>query len=81
METRIPMDTHYSERLSARESNEPSGSLLERWGNSTIRRFEDGRMASVGNVDDTGKILEREPLLLREWAKLHAHELLEIAGS
>jgi hypothetical protein len=26
-------------------------------------------------------ILGREPLLLREWAKLHANELLEIAGS
>ena len=31
------MDTHYSERLSARESNEPSGSLLERLGNSMAK--------------------------------------------
>src|SRR5258706_1185442 len=37
MGTRIHMDTHYSERLSARESNEPSGSLLERWGNSMAK--------------------------------------------
>jgi len=29
----------------------------------------------------TEKILGREPLLLREWAKLYANELLEIAGS
>jgi NAD(P)H dehydrogenase (quinone) len=47
-----------------------------------FRYVEDGRMAYVGSVkDDTEKILGREPLLLREWAKLHAHELLEIAGS
>ena len=40
-----------------------------------------GRMAYVGSVkDDTEKILGREPLLLRDWAKLHADELLEIAG-
>ena len=39
-------------------------------------------MAYVGTVrDDTKKILGREPLLLREWAKIHANELLEIAGS
>ena len=31
------MDTHYSEGLSARESNEPSGSLLERLGNSMAK--------------------------------------------
>jgi NADPH:quinone reductase len=30
------MDTHYSESLSARESNEPSGSLLG-WGNSMAK--------------------------------------------
>jgi NAD(P)H dehydrogenase (quinone) len=47
-----------------------------------IRYVEDGRMAYVGTVrDDTKKILGREPLLLREWAKVHANELLEIAGS
>jgi hypothetical protein len=47
-----------------------------------FRYVEDGRMAYVGSVkDDTEKILGREPLLLREWAKLHANELLEIAGS
>ena len=46
-----------------------------------FRQVEDGRMAYVGSVkDDTKKILGREPLLLREWAKLHADELLEIAG-
>ena len=45
-------------------------------------QVEDGRMAYVGSVrDDTKKILGREPLLLREWAKLHANELLEVAAS
>ena len=45
-------------------------------------QVEDGRMAYVGNVkDDTDKILGREPLSLRQWAKLHASELLEIADS
>jgi hypothetical protein len=47
-----------------------------------FRYVDDGRMAYVGSVkDDTQNILGREPLLLREWAKLHANELLEIAGS
>lgn len=47
-----------------------------------FRQVEDGRMAYVGSVkDDTKKILGREPLLLREWAKLHVNELLAIAGS
>jgi NAD(P)H dehydrogenase (quinone) len=47
-----------------------------------FRYVEDGRMASVGRVkDDTKRILGREPLLLRQWAKLHANELLKIAGS
>src|SRR6201982_2341995 len=47
-----------------------------------FRYVEDGRMAYVGTVrDDTKTILGREPLLLREWAKLHANKLLEIAGS
>ena len=45
-------------------------------------QVEDGRMAYVGSVrDDTNKIIGREPLLLREWAKSHANELLEIASS
>src|SRR5258708_5997393 len=44
-------------------------------------QVEDGRMAYIGSViDDTKKLLGREPLLLRDWAKLHANELLEIAG-
>jgi len=39
-------------------------------------------MAYVGSVkDDTERILGREPLLLREWAKLHANELFGDAGS
>ena len=39
-------------------------------------------MAYVGSaIDDTKKVLGREPLLLRDWAKLHVDELLEIAGS
>jgi len=47
-----------------------------------FRYVEDGRMAYVGTVrDDTKKILGRETLLLREWAEVHANELLEIAGS
>ena len=38
--------------------------------------------AYVGSVsDDTKKILGRAPLLLREWAEIHASELSEIAGS
>jgi NAD(P)H dehydrogenase (quinone) len=44
-------------------------------------QVEDGRMAYIGSViDDTKKLLGREPLLLRDWAKLHANELLEAAG-
>ena len=47
-----------------------------------FRYVEDERMAYIGSVkDDTKKILGRELLLLRDWAKLHAHELLELAGS
>ena len=47
-----------------------------------FRQVEDGRMAYIGSVrDDTKKLLGREPLLLRDWAKLHADELLEIARS
>jgi NAD(P)H dehydrogenase (quinone) len=38
-------------------------------------------MAYVGSViDDTKKLLGREPLLLKDWAKLHANELFEAAG-
>jgi uncharacterized protein YbjT (DUF2867 family) len=62
------------------------GSMFERayskGGFEFFRYVEDGRMAYIGTVrDDTKKILGREPLLLREWAKIHANELLEIAGS
>ena len=47
-----------------------------------FRQVEDGRMAYVGSVkDDTKQILGREPFLLKEWAKIHAYELLQIAGS
>ena len=47
-----------------------------------FREVEHGRMAYIGSVaDDTKDVLGREPLLLRDWAKLHANELLEIAGS
>ena len=46
-----------------------------------FEQVEHGRMAYVGSViDDTKKLLDREPLLLRDWAKLHANELLECAG-
>jgi NAD(P)H dehydrogenase (quinone) len=63
-----------------------SGSTFEpayaKGGQEFFQQVEDGRMAYVGIVrDDTKKILGREPLLMREWAKLHANELLEIAGS
>src|SRR5713101_2488720 len=47
-----------------------------------FEQVEDGRMAYVGSViDDTKKLLGREPLLLKDWATLHANELLEAAGS
>ena len=47
-----------------------------------FRYVEDGRMAYAGNVrDDTKQILGRDPFLLKEWAKIHASELLQIAGS
>src|SRR6266403_4029806 len=47
-----------------------------------FEQVEDGRMAYVGSVvADTKQILGREPLLLRDWAQLHAGELLEAAGS
>ena len=46
-----------------------------------FEQVEDGRLAYVGSViDDTKKLLGRGPLLLREWATLHANELLEAAG-
>jgi NAD(P)H dehydrogenase (quinone) len=46
-----------------------------------FRQVEDGRMAYIGSVaDDTKRLLGREPLLLRDWAKLHANELLEAVG-
>jgi uncharacterized protein YbjT (DUF2867 family) len=47
-----------------------------------FEQVEDGRMAYVGSlVDDTKQLLGREPLLLRDWAQIHANELLEAAGS
>ncbi len=57
------------------EAEQP-GSIFEpayaKGGLEFFRYVEDGRMAYVGSVkDDTEKILGREPLLLREWAKLH----------
>src|SRR5260221_7342971 len=46
-----------------------------------FRQVEDGRMPYIGSVlDDTKRLLSREPLLLKDWAKLHANELLEAAG-
>jgi hypothetical protein len=67
------------------ETTQP-GSMFEpaysKGGFEFFRYVEDGRMAYVGTVrDDTKTILGREPLLLREWAKLHADELLKIVGS
>jgi NAD(P)H dehydrogenase (quinone) len=62
------------------------GSAFERayakGGFELFEQVEDGRMAYIGRViDDTKQLLGREPLLLRDWAKLHANELLEAAGS
>ena len=67
------------------ETTQP-GSMFEpaysKGGFEFFRYVEDGRMAYAGSVrDDTKQILGREPFLLKEWAKLHANELLEIAGS
>ncbi len=66
------------------EATQP-GSMFEpayaKGGFEFFRYVEDRRMAYVGSVkDDTKEILGREPLLLKEWAQLHADELLEIAG-
>src|SRR5258707_15254442 len=62
----------------------PPGSTFEpanvKGGIELFREVEHGRMAYIGSVaDDTKHVLGREPLLLRDWAKLHANELLEIA--
>jgi len=62
----------------------PAGSTFEpayaKGGIELFREVEHGRMAYIGSVaDDTKNVLSREPLLLRDWAKLHANELLEIA--
>jgi len=47
-----------------------------------MQQVEDGRMEYIGSVkDDTKNLLGREPWMLREWAELHANELLVIAGS
>jgi len=64
----------------------PPGSTFEpayaKGGIELFREVEHGRMAYIGSVaDDTKKILGREPFLLRDWARLHANELLAIAGS
>ena len=56
-------------------------SAYAKGGFELFEQVEDGRMAYVGSVvDDTKKLLGREPLLLIDWAKLHANELLEAAG-
>src|SRR6266567_3211072 len=53
-------------------------SAYAKGGFELFEQVEDGRMAYVGSVvDDTKKLLGREPLLLMDWAKLHANELLE----
>ena len=69
-----------------REMALPPGSTFEpayaKGGIELFREVEHGRMAYIGSVaDDTKDVLGREPLLLRDWAKLHANELLEIARS
>jgi NAD(P)H dehydrogenase (quinone) len=56
-------------------------SAYAKGGFELFEQVEDGRMAYVGSViDDTKNLLGREPLLLTDWAKLHAYELLEAAG-
>ena len=84
METRIHKDTHYSERLCARVCTQANAFRSFR-AFVTFRPGRETREARAGYVgsvkDDTEKIVGREPLLLGEWAKLHANELLEIAGS
>src|SRR2546426_4608625 len=67
-----------------KERTLPAGSTFEpayaKGGIELFREVEHGRMAYIGSVaDDTKNVLGREPLLLRDWAKLHANELLEIA--
>jgi uncharacterized protein YbjT (DUF2867 family) len=64
----------------------PPGSTFEpayaKGGIELFREVEHGRMAYIGSVaDDTKTVLGREPLLLRDWAKRHANELVEIAVS
>ncbi|HWW98843.1 MAG TPA: hypothetical protein VNY74_14155, partial [Edaphobacter sp.] len=57
-------------------------SAYAKGGPQFFREVEHGRMEYVGRViDDTKEILGREPFLLKEWAKIHANELLQIAGS
>ena len=56
-------------------------SAYAKGGVQLFEQVEDRRMAYVGSViDDTKKLQGREPLLLTDWAKLHANELLEAAG-
>src|ERR1700716_2280367 len=67
-----------------REMALPPGSTFKpayaKGGIELFREVEHGRMAYIGSLaDDTKTVLGREPLLLRDWAKLHANELLEIA--
>src|ERR1043165_4355306 len=46
-----------------------------------FEQVQDEIMSYVGSVmDDTRTLLDREPLLLSDWAKLHANELLAAAG-
>src|SRR5260221_4204301 len=67
------------------EAKQP-GSIFEpaypKRGLKFFRYSNDGGRAYIGRVkDNTRRLFEPEPLLLRKWAKLHANELLEIAGS
>jgi NAD(P)H dehydrogenase (quinone) len=64
----------------------PPGSTFEpayaKGGVELFREVEHGRMAYIGSVaDDTKTVLGRDPWLLRDWAKLHANELLEVAAN
>src|SRR5882757_2208163 len=74
----LDAETFLNETTQPGSMHEPAYS---KGGFEFFRYVEDGRMAYVGSVKDgTKEILGREPLLLKEWAQLHADELLEIAG-
>jgi REP element-mobilizing transposase RayT len=79
----VLMENHFHLVVMTPEGRLPSGVVATRiQPGRRLLVYSDGRMAYIGSVaDDTKKVLGRDPLLLRDWAKLHAKELLEIARS